>query len=104
MNLSVIPNKKPLDRKLGENYSLRADDINGPKPKLVAHERDFIMDTSDIEGTKSKPLVDKSKPAKNLLYLDDIDGAKPRIIRQLPHSKRMINPGDPVYDLPSYEE
>jgi hypothetical protein len=37
------------------------------------------------------------------MRLDDIDGSKPRIVRQLPHSRRMVNPVDPKYDLPSYD-
>ena len=49
-------------------------------------------------------MVDPGKPAKDLMYIDDIEGAKPTIHRQLPHSKRMLNPTDPVYKLPSYQE
>jgi len=104
MNLSTIPNRKVVDRKSTENYSLRVDDINSQKATRKLNLPDYTLKVDDIEGSRSKPMVDLSVKPKNLLNIDDIDGAKPKIIRQLPHSKRMINPGDPVYNLPSYEE
>jgi len=102
MNLSTIPNKKPYERQKGESTILKTDDIDGAKyvsPRI--NVRNTNLDITDIPGTVTKPMVNESKPAKDLLAIDDIDGAKPKIQRQLPHSNRKINPVDPVYELPS---
>ncbi|KAH0787824.1 hypothetical protein GPJ56_008173 [Histomonas meleagridis] len=103
MNLATIPNKKRLVRNPNESFSLRTDDIDGSHyvPKTI-HQRDSF-NVNDIEGTKSKPMYDSSKPPVDLMKLDDIDGSHPRIIRQLPRSHRMVNPVDPQYDLPKYK-
>ena len=104
MNLNTLPNKKLSERKIGESTILKTDDIEGayytPQKLFI---RDTNLNINDIPGTKTKPMVDKSIPPKDHFSINDIDGAKPKIQRQLPHSKRMINPVDPEYELPSYE-
>ncbi|OHT13815.1 hypothetical protein TRFO_15932 [Tritrichomonas foetus] len=99
MNLSTIPNKKPLVKSPKDNFINRNDDIEGARyvpPKITPH--DFNLDTSDIEGTRTRPMVNESKPPVDLMRLDDIEGSRPRIIRALPHSHRVVNPVDPQYD------
>lgn len=103
MNLSTIPNRPPLIKSEKESFILRNDDIDGARyvaPKV--NPRNTNLDTTDIPGTRSRPMVNHQKPAVDIMRLDDIEGSKPRIIRQLPHSKRMVNPVDPKYDIPPF--
>ena len=105
MSLRTIPNKAPIIKSANENYNLRTDDIEGAQyrpPKVYNHN--FQLDISDIEGTKTKPMVNESKKPVDIMSVDDIEGAKPRIQRQLPHSNRMTNPLNPQYQLPTKEE
>lgn len=102
MNLQTIPNKKPWIKSAKDNFINRCDDIDGAHyvpPKIYPH--DFNLNTTDIEGTSAKPMVDPAKRPVDLMRIDDIEGSKPRVIRQLPHSRRMINPVDPQYDWPN---
>jgi hypothetical protein len=101
MHLDTIPNRPHLVKSATESFTLRTDDIEGARyvrPKTVAHNP---MKTSDIAGACSRPMVDDSKPAVDIMHAHDIDGSKPRIFRSLPHSSRVVNPVDPAYTLPS---
>lgn len=102
MNLQTIPNRKPLIKSPKDNFINRNDDIDGARyvpPKIVPH--DFTLNTTDIPGTQAKPMVDVTKGPVDIMNHDDIEGSKPRIFRQLPHSNRMLNPVDPKYDWPN---
>ncbi|OHT11403.1 hypothetical protein TRFO_19130 [Tritrichomonas foetus] len=105
MNLRTIPNRQPLIKSQNENFNLRTDDIEGAQyrpPKVYNHN--FQYDISDIEGTSTHPMVDPHKKATDIMSVDDIEGAKPKVQRALPHSNRMTNPLNPQYDLPSFKE
>lgn len=105
MSLRTIPNKPTIVKSANENYNLRTDDIEGAQyrpPKVYNHN--FQLDITDIEGTRTKPMVNESKKPVDIMSVDDIDGAKPRIQRQLPHSKRVTNPLNPQYQLPTKQE
>lgn len=105
MYLATIPKTKQLIRSEGQNFSLRTDDIEGAQPRGPREQkrRDFYF-TDDIEGAKPAPAFDRNRNPGNPLALDDIDGAKPRIQRNLPNSNRHTNPLNPVYELPSFKE
>ena len=101
MNLQTIPNRPPLAKSPKESFILRNDDIEGSRyvpPKI--HPRETILDTSDIAGSSPRPMVDASKPPIDWMRVDDIEGTHPRIIHQLPHSERNVNPVDPHYVWP----
>ena len=86
MSLRTIPNKPTIVKSANENYNLRTDDIEGAQyrpPKVYNHN--FQLDITDIEGTRTKPMVNESKKPDDSMSVDDIDGAKPRIQRQLLH-------------------
>lgn len=103
MNLATIPNRKRLEKKPELNFSLRVDDIEGASP--ATYTKNYISTSfhvDDIEGAQTKPTVNLEKPPRDIMKVDDIEGAKPRIIRQLNNSNRMVNPTDPVYQLPSF--
>ena len=105
MSLRTIPNKAPIIKSANENYNLRTDDIDGAQyrpPKVYNHN--FQLDISDIEGSKTKPMVNENKKPVDIMSVDDIEGAKPRIQRALPHSNRMTNPLNPQYQLPTKQE
>ena len=105
MNLQTIPNRPKIVRRENENFNMRTDDIDGAQyrpPKIYNHN--FNLDVSDIEGTKTTPMVDEKKKPNNIMNIDDIEGARPRIQRQLPHSARNTNPLNPEYKLPTKEE
>lgn len=105
MTMDTIPLEKRIIRSKEEGFSLRTDDIEGAQPRhREVKPRNTFFDTSDIEGSKPSPIIDRTKPAVDHMDVSDIDGAKPRIQRNLPHSDRHVNPLMPVYDLPSYEE
>ena len=102
MNLQTIPNRQNPVKK-PEDFSLRTDDIDGARyvpKKICVHD---FYNVTDIEGTTSKPMVNKNKKPYNVMDISDIDGAKSRIIQQLPHSKRATNPVAPEYDWPKYQ-
>lgn len=105
MTMQTIPKAKNIVRSEGQNFSLRTDDIQGarPSPPKKAKQYDFY-NPDDIDGSKSKPNVDITKKPKDIMSVDDIQGASPSIQRSLPHSNRHSNPQNPVYDLPSYKE
>lgn len=100
MTLHTIPNRQPLIKKTTENYNLRTDDIDGAtyKPKKMT-PYNFSLNTTDIDGAQPTPYVKKDRDPVNIMSVDDIDGAKPKIQRQLPHSNRMTNPLNPEYQL-----
>ena len=105
MSLRTIPKQQPIIKSPNENYNLRTDDIDGAQykpPKVYNHN--FQLDISDIDGTKTKPMVNESKKPVDIMSVDDIEGAKPRIQRQLPHSARITNPLNPQYQLPTKPE
>ena len=100
MNLQTIPNRQPLAKSPKDSFILRNDDIEGSRyvpPKI--HPRN-PLETSDISGSASRPMFDASKPPVDLMRVDDIEGSHPRIIHQLPHSERNVNPVDPRYAWP----
>ena len=100
MNLNTIPKDPPIIRSRNENFSLRTDDIDGAqwKPdKRPTHN--YTLNISDIEGSSPKPSFNKLKPPFDIMSVDDIDGAKPYIPRNLPHSNRHTDPQNPVYQL-----
>lgn len=101
MYLSTIPKHQNIVRSAGQNYSLRTDDIEGarPSPPPKPHKTDLYY-TDDIQGTNSKSNIRHDRKPKDLLNIDDIDGASPAIKRSLPHSERHVNPVDPKYNLP----
>jgi hypothetical protein len=105
MTLRTIPNRPHLIKSHAENFSLRTDDIEGaqwrPRPPATHH---FQLNTSDIEGASPTPSYDPNKSATPIMSVDDIEGAKPRIQRQLPHSQRQTNPLNPQYSLPTFSE
>jgi hypothetical protein len=105
MTLRTIPNRPHLIKSRAESFSLRTDDIEGAqwRPRKPA-THDFQLNTTDIDGASPAPSYDPNKPAIPIMSVDDIEGAKPRIQRQLPHSRRQTNPLNPEYSLPSYEE
>ena len=100
MNLNTIPKDPPIIRSRNENFSLRTDDIVGAQcRKDTRPTRNFTLNISDIEGSSSKPMVNHSKPPFDIMSVDDIQGAKPKICRSLPHSNRHTDPQNPVYQL-----
>jgi hypothetical protein len=105
MTLRTIPNRPHLIKGRGESFSLRTDEIEGAqsRPRKAATHY-FQLNTADIEGASPTPPYDPNKPAFPIMSVDDIEGAKPRIQRPLPHSQRQTNPLNPEYSLPSYEE
>jgi hypothetical protein len=102
MNLSTIPNKAPMVKSETECYNLRVDDIPGARyvaPKVTQHH--CTLDVTDISGAATKPMVQEHKTPVDVMRLDDIEGSRPKVVRQLPHSQRMLNPVDPKYKMPS---
>jgi hypothetical protein len=59
-----------------------------------------MLDVSDIDGACPKPMVNPARVASDIMRVDDIDGSRPRIIRQIGRSHRNVNPVDPEYNLP----
>ena len=105
MTMQTIPKAKNIVRSEGQNFSLRTDDIKGAQPSPPKKKSSFdFYNPDDIDGSKSKPNVDKTKQPKDIMSVKDIQGATPSIQRSLPHSNRHSNPQNPVYDLPSYKE
>ncbi|KAH0785219.1 hypothetical protein GPJ56_010862 [Histomonas meleagridis] len=103
--MSTIPNQKPIVRTKNEDFSLRTDDIDGAQYKPDSRfQHDFVLNISDIEGTKPITHIDKSKAPVDIMNVNDIEGAQPRICRNLPHSKRHTNPLNPEYQLPTKKE
>jgi hypothetical protein len=101
----AIPNRPHVVKSGNDSFMLRTDDIpDAQHVPTIRVTRNLMLDTSDIAGTSSKPMFDKSKPPVDLLRVNDIDGSRPRIVRQLPHSNRCLNPVDPQYNLPSKPE
>jgi hypothetical protein len=102
MNLSTIPNRPHFIKSATESFNLRTDDIEGARsiPRVVSTPHTSMLDVSDIEGTATKPMVNPNRVAGEIMRVDDIEGSRPRIIRQLGHSHRNVNPVDPQYDLP----
>jgi hypothetical protein len=105
MALRTIPNRPHVVKTQLENFSLRTDDIDGAQwreRKPASHH--FQLNTADIDGAAPSPAFDRAKPPFPIMSVDDIDGAKPRVQRLLPHSTRQTNPLNPEYALPSYAE
>jgi hypothetical protein len=102
MSLQTIPNRPPLIKSAKENFNLRTDDIEGAfYTRKERQMPDFRLTTSDIEGAQTSPMVNPAKPPVDLMSVDDIDGAKPNVRKQLRKSNRMTNPLNPEYQLPS---
>jgi hypothetical protein len=102
MHLATIPNKPHLVKSGKDSFLLRTDDIDGAQHVPVKRTpRNLTLDTTDIPGTSSRPMFDSTKPPVDPLQIDDIEGARPRAVRHLGHSKRCLNPVDPQYVLSS---
>ena len=105
MNLTTLPKETKIIRNKNENYFMRTDDIDGASYKPDRRPtRDLSLNISDIPGTQPKPSYNKFKPPFDIMSVDDIDGAKPRINWNLPHSNRHTNPQNPVYKMPTKPE
>jgi hypothetical protein len=104
MHLSTIPNRPRMIKSDAESFSLRTDDIDCAHPaaaRAAWHTHSGSLDCSDIAGARSRPMVNPDRPAADIMRVDDIDGSRPRVFRRLPHSNRVVNPVDPVYELPT---
>jgi hypothetical protein len=105
MTLQTLPNRPHFVTTQLEIFSLRTDDIDGAQwreRKPASYQ--FQLNTADIDGATPTPCFDRTKPPFPIMSVDDIDGAKPRVQRLLPHSNRQTNPLNPEYVLPSYSE
>ena len=73
----------------------------------ATHHESFFSNPSflqpDIIGSTSKPLTRTRNTRDNSLYIDDIDGARPRVTNRILVTKRRVNPLQPEYNLPSFE-
>ncbi|OHT02333.1 hypothetical protein TRFO_07158 [Tritrichomonas foetus] len=105
MNLNTIPKDPPITRTGHENFSLRTDDIDGAQWRPDRRPtRNFTLNISDIDGASPKSAYNKKRPPFDIMSVDDIEGAKPKICRALPHSNRHTDPQNPVYKLPTKPE
>lgn len=105
MTLATIPKKEPIVRGRNDNFSLRTDDIDGAQPKVDTRPtRNLRMDVSDIQGTSPVPLYRPGSKPIDWMSVSDIDGAQPRICRNMPHSHRHTNPLNPQYELSQKKE
>ena len=107
MSLRTIPNRPKIEKSANErDFTLRTDDIEGAsyRPPRIYNHNNFQYDVSDIEGTSSKSMFDKTKKPVDIMNVNDIEGARPYVQRNMPHSNRMTNPLDPQYKLASYKE
>jgi hypothetical protein len=102
MTLSTIPNRPHFVKSPKENFNLRNDDIEGARPtrRPKGPYHMTMLDVSDIDGARTKPMVNADRTPTDIMRVDDIAGSRPRIIRQIGHSHRNVNPVDPQYDLP----
>jgi len=105
MTMNTIPKDRVITRHGNENFSLRTDDIAGAQTRKPRDQKrqDFFF-TDDISGTKPAPSFSREKPPNKHFFVNDIDGATPKIQRSLPHSERHTNPLKPEYELPKVEE
>jgi hypothetical protein len=105
MTMATIPKPAKFVRTGEADLSLRTDDIEGARAKTSQIKtRDYTLNIRDIEGARpSSPFNPASKPI-DVMRVRDIDGAQPRIYRNLPHSSRHTNPLNPEYELPSKVE
>jgi hypothetical protein len=101
MTLATIPNERRFVRTGADDLSLRTDDIEGARVKPHrAGTRDRALNISDIDGARPSTSYDPRRPPVDVMSVRDIDGAQPRVQRNLPHSQRHTNPLNPDYQLP----
>lgn len=105
MTLQTVPVEHHIIRTQNENFSLRTDDIDGARAKpFTGKLRNTFYDTTDIEGSSPQNSYDITKPPFDIMGHDDIEGSKPRIRRNMPHSNRHTNPLNPNYELPKTKQ
>lgn len=80
-------------------FEVRAQ--NATQHERIIKKSSFLQ--SDVIGSTSKPLTRTRNTRDNSLYIDDIDGARPRVTNRILITKRRVNPLQPEYDLPSFE-
>jgi hypothetical protein len=87
-------------RQAPRDNTLKVDDIAGALPRRrTGRERDTFHATGDIEGAAPKALHTVRSGHHDILSVDDIEGARARSTDL--HTKRVVNPLDPVYKLPT---
>ena len=78
-------------------------DIEGATSKLTRlFVKPDFMSNRDIEGSTSKILHHSRNVMDKSLYVDDIDGARHFIKDRMLTTKRVTDPINPTYKLPSF--
>ena len=103
MYLKTIPNPKKRPASSNQCSSLETSDIDGARSRYIEKPikpRDvFNNRNDDIEKSSSKIIIPRNvnKPDRQL-HIDDISGTRTKVNRFI--STRKTNPLNPVYQLP----
>jgi len=87
-------------RQAPRDNTMKVDDIAGALPRRrTGRERDTFHATGDIDGAAPRTLHTLRSGHHDILSVDDIEGARARSTDL--HTKRVVDPLNPVYKLPT---
>lgn len=101
---ATVPQPVPFTTTAPTRASLAVGDIPGaiPRSRISSSGRAIFHDPADVAGARPRPLHVVATGHHDVLAVDDIEGARARAIEL--HTRRCVNPLEPVYRLPSAPE
>lgn len=100
----TLPQKKPVEIQTRQvNQTADVEGATQPPSRYERFGNRPEFSQSDVLGSTSKPLIRGRNCRDNALFIDDIPGARPKVLNKFVFTNRCINPLEPEYKLPSFE-